>query len=276
MTTYEHSYPLDNEAEISRLQNQHDVIKDAMGALVLAPVDLSKSPLKILDSGTADGTWIRDLQATCAPVQHQFYGTDINPADFPADPPASTVYQVHDVNKPWPEDWNGRFDLVHQRFVLVAGGPRQKEAVESLGELVKPGGWIQLIEATNVIPDTCGPVMHDLVNMMRGVFKAMGADVDVTERIPGWLRDAGFVDVGDRVVHLQLGARNPDATLAGRGVFSTSTAAKGLASYAKTLPQGAGGVPVEKLETLGSDLEEELIKMGGAYPVRVVWGRKAT
>ncbi len=42
------------------------------------------------------------------------------------------------------------------------------------------------------------------------------------------------------------------------------------------LPQGAVDVAVEELETLGSDLEEELMKVGGIYPVRVVWGRKAT
>ncbi|KAI4858862.1 hypothetical protein F4820DRAFT_196154 [Hypoxylon rubiginosum] len=276
MATYEHAYPLDNEKEISRLRNQHDVIKVAMGGLVLAPVDLSKSPLRILDSGTADGTWIRDLAATCAPVRHEFYGTDINPADFPTDPPAGTIYKAHDVNKPWPEDWNSRFDLVHQRFVLVAGGPKQKEVLESLGELVKPGGWIQLIEATNVIPETCGPVMHSFVKVMNGVFKVMGADLKLTERIPEWLEGAGFIDVEDRIVPLKLGAKNPDATLARRGVFSTTSAATGLAGFAKTLPQGAVDVAVEELETLGSDLEEELMKVGGIYPVRVVWGRKAT
>jgi hypothetical protein len=47
-------YPLENEEEISRLSNQHDVLKGEMGQLVLAPIDLS-SPLRILDSGTADG-----------------------------------------------------------------------------------------------------------------------------------------------------------------------------------------------------------------------------
>lgn len=48
------AYPLDNDEEVSRLSNQHDVLKDEMGELVLAPIDLS-TPLRILDSGTADG-----------------------------------------------------------------------------------------------------------------------------------------------------------------------------------------------------------------------------
>lgn len=46
-----------NISETTRLRLQHDVIKDAMGGqLVLAPADLSRSGLRILDSATADGT----------------------------------------------------------------------------------------------------------------------------------------------------------------------------------------------------------------------------
>lgn len=47
-------YFLESEEEISRLSNQHDVIKDEMGGLILAPIDLSQ-PLRVLDSATADG-----------------------------------------------------------------------------------------------------------------------------------------------------------------------------------------------------------------------------
>ncbi|RYP49412.1 hypothetical protein DL768_004885 [Monosporascus sp. mg162] len=273
---YEHAYPLENSEESSRLRNQHDVIKDAMGGLVLAPINLSASPLRILDSGTADGTWIRDLTAATAPVSHEFFGTDINPAEFPADSPANIAYQAQDINQPWPTEWEGQFDFVHQRLVLVGAGPKQKEALQSLGGLVKPGGWIQVIEATNKLPEGCGPVMHAFVELMNAVFETMGADLNLADRLPEWLEGAGFVDIQDRLISMKLGARNSDATLASRGVFSTSTAARGLAQFGKTLPPGKISLSSEKLDTLGSDLEEELKKVGGVYPLRVVWGRKAT
>jgi hypothetical protein len=48
-------YFMASDDEISRLSNQHNVIKDAMGGLLLAPIDLSAKPLRILDSATADG-----------------------------------------------------------------------------------------------------------------------------------------------------------------------------------------------------------------------------
>lgn len=57
---YEHDYFLEGSEESSRLSNQHEIIKDAMGRLVLAPIELSKSPLKILDSGTADGKCVHE------------------------------------------------------------------------------------------------------------------------------------------------------------------------------------------------------------------------
>lgn len=49
------TYPIESPEEMARLSNQHEVIKDAMGGLLLVPVDLSIGAKRILDSGTADG-----------------------------------------------------------------------------------------------------------------------------------------------------------------------------------------------------------------------------
>lgn len=189
---------------------------------------------RFTDEQLRTGTWIRDLAATHPNANHEYTGTDINPAEFPVEPPSGTIYQVHDINKPWPEDWAGRFDFVHQRLVLVSGGANQEQALHALGALVKPGGWIQVIEATNELPEGCGPVMQAFVNVINGVFRFMGADLKLTDKMPGWLRGTGFVDIQDRIVPLRFGASNPDATLAAQGVFSTSAAAGGLGNFAKS------------------------------------------
>lgn len=45
-----------NPTEVERLSYQHEIVKDFMGGkLVLAPMDLSKQDLHILDTATADG-----------------------------------------------------------------------------------------------------------------------------------------------------------------------------------------------------------------------------
>lgn len=41
--------------EVARLAAQHEVFLDFMGKLVVAPVNLNRQNLRILDSGTADG-----------------------------------------------------------------------------------------------------------------------------------------------------------------------------------------------------------------------------
>ena len=46
-----------NADELQRLTCQHEVIKAHVGKLILAPLDLSKPGLRILDSATADGMW---------------------------------------------------------------------------------------------------------------------------------------------------------------------------------------------------------------------------
>lgn len=88
------------------------------------------------------GTWIRDLAASIAPVEHQVVGTDIDGSNLPTKPPAGQTYQVQDIKKPWPADWQGKFDFVHQRLALVGGGPAQQQALHNLTALVNPRGWI--------------------------------------------------------------------------------------------------------------------------------------
>ena len=51
----EPKYFLDSDQELKRLASNHAVVKDAMGRLILAPVDFSAGRLEVLDSCTADG-----------------------------------------------------------------------------------------------------------------------------------------------------------------------------------------------------------------------------
>jgi hypothetical protein len=44
-----------NSGEILRLSFQHEVLKEYVGKLVLAPVELNKPRLRVIDSATADG-----------------------------------------------------------------------------------------------------------------------------------------------------------------------------------------------------------------------------
>lgn len=183
---------------------------------------------------TTSGTWLRDFVSSYPAVNHTLVGTGSDPSHFPADPPPGTSYHVQDINKPWPEEWKGTFDFVHQGLTLVAVGPAQKAAVENIAALVKPGGWIQLMEGENKASSDNGPEMQNFYTLTLDIFKAMGAKLTLMQELPGWLREAGFSEVHDRLINTPLGATNAKPQLAKQGVYSTALAAKGLIGFAKS------------------------------------------
>ncbi|KAL7913954.1 hypothetical protein GGI35DRAFT_475795 [Trichoderma velutinum] len=149
MLTSDPRYPdIRHAAEARRLRSQGALIADALGGIILCPLDTSRTDLRILDIATADGhllTLIRDQLAH--PESAELIGTDI--ADYPPlDLPENITLEKQDVLKPWPEKWEAHFDFVHQRTALaVTGGmKRAVETVRRYIELIKPGGWIQLVD----------------------------------------------------------------------------------------------------------------------------------
>ncbi|KAG9230918.1 hypothetical protein BJ875DRAFT_487491 [Amylocarpus encephaloides] len=275
-TAGDDGYFMASPEEMSRLENQHYIIKDAMGGLLLPPIDISVGPLRILDSATADGTWIRDLAAG-APSHHQFVGTDIDPRKFPESPPSNTKYQIADINKPWPEEWKRGFDIVHQRLAIASGGAGAKQAIENLAELVKPGGWIQLVEAGHTFDDAEeGTAMRHFIQLILDLYAFMGVPEKVGDQLKPWLEGSGFVNVQERTIDCYMGAMNPDPDLARNGVFSMNVAVTGLVGFGQTLPPEVlfkGEDSKKILGTLVEDLRAEMRATGANYPLKVVWGQ---
>lgn len=167
-------------------------------------------------------------------MKHHFVGTDIDPSNFPANAPEQHSYQVQDINKPWPEEWKDSFDFVHQRLALVGAGPAPKQAVVNIAALVKPGGWIQLVEAATELKKQNGPAMSQYIAVMAAVSASIGSDLTFGIELSEWLKELGFVDVRDRPFNTPLGATNPDPQLAAKGVYSSGVAVRGLVSFGKS------------------------------------------
>ncbi|KAJ4288093.1 hypothetical protein N0V90_012110 [Kalmusia sp. IMI 367209] len=279
-TDKESVYWMESEVERKRLASNHYIAKDAAGGkLVLAPVDLSQ-PARILDSATADGTWLLDLRSDLENGSaHTYIGTDLNPNPFPASPPANVTFQVQDISKPWPEELKGTFDLVHQRLALLGAGPNPQPVVHGLCELVKPGGWVQLIEAAMVFPeDTVNPestpVYCDMLKVMKAVAGHVGAAWEIGGTLRGHLEAEGFTDVQEKVITLKMGKTHPDEQLARNGVVSCGMAIEGLSAFAKTFPPEKQPLAIERYDTLRDDLVKELSEKGAVFPLTVVWARK--
>lgn len=68
------------------------------------------------------------------------------------------------------------------------------KAITEFLRVLKPGGHIQLVE---VYPNLIDPkyFMHDLLDVFKAVAEKRGHLLDIAERLEGFLRDAGFVDI---------------------------------------------------------------------------------
>ena len=239
---YRQARDKDVDSDIQRLTVHHFGFKQAAGgALVFAPVDFASEPRAILDVGTADGLWMREVQSSVeSPVkgEHEFLGTDINTGFFPKDPPRGINFVQLNIQDLPPREMQGHFDLINLRMVLIAAGSgeAQRTAVNRHIELLKPGGWIQIGDCDRVCPtsEEENPRYHDMFACIRAVCQASGLDPLEAPKMKGWLEEAGLEHVEERTAMRAVGKRNTDDAGLGRlGMKADLNIAKGFAAGAK-------------------------------------------
>ncbi|KAI3326348.1 S-adenosyl-L-methionine-dependent methyltransferase [Xylariaceae sp. AK1471] len=272
----ETAYPLDNAGEAKRLADQHDVLKAFMGdKLVVAPIDLARPGLRILDSGTVDGTWLLDLRASLrVPASCTMVGTDLSAARFPASPPTGVTFGTQNIVDPWPEAWSNSFDLVHQRLVLAGAGSQIANVVNRLLETVAPGGWVQLTEAAQEVGENDGTAMKDFLALVKELSRSLGTGDTFGDDMVQWVRDAGFTNIETKVFPYDLGAKVSDPELRAKSIKSTCAAVVGLVGWASQLHDGLQCMTHKEVIALPSRFRSELEEQGGSYPMRTVWGQR--
>lgn len=161
-------------------------------------------------------------------------GTDIDVSRFPQDMPEGISLMQRDMHQGWPSDWENRFDLVHQRLVLVGSRGDPRPFVNRLSELVKPGGWIQMIEADQLIGEHDGPAMNQFMALMTAMVNHFGTPLKFAQDMAGWLREAGFIKIGESVVPYSMGPAQPNPELREQSIASFLTAVSGMVQFSKS------------------------------------------
>lgn len=258
--------------EVDRLNIQHSVLLDSMKALLFAPIDLSTPSLRILDLATANGLWLKDLKSTTK-ASHEYIGTDITDQMFPQKLPSSISLTVQSNTEPWPKDWPGAFDLVHERFSLATSGQTPvQEIVTKIIDLAKPGGWVEFVEADFTGgPNSTGVYMAQFGRLVEAVFAGMGLKFDFALRLRGWLEEAGLEAVTEKIFDVPVGAKNPKQEFKEKSVFNFANVATVFSGIGKNMPTPFS--PGE-LEEIPQKLVEEIVTKGGIQRVHVVYGRK--
>ena len=222
----------DNKHELARLESQHEVMVHAMGKLVFAPIDFSDPGLRILDSGTANGRWLRDLRAETK-AKHTYVGTDIVASLLPTNPPEGMSFVQQSITEPWPAEMNGTFDLVHQRFVLAgSAGTPLPTVIGGLAGLLKSGGWLQCVEMDVEDVEGNGPAVTDVLKVFREMFAGIGLGFNFAKKLKGVMEEVGLMHVEDTVVYSSHGAKTEKQELFNQSIeHLTSAIAPMMAVY---------------------------------------------
>ncbi|KAI1084741.1 S-adenosyl-L-methionine-dependent methyltransferase [Whalleya microplaca] len=261
--------------ENKRLEQGTALIRTYMdGNVFLAPIDTTRGNLKVLDSAASNGYWLSQFRGSLKdPDSAELIGTDIQDR-FPDPPWPGISMQIQDINKQWPESWDATFDYVHQTLVLFQAGPGLREVIGSLVKLVKPGGWIELMEPEYKLNDDDGTAYKQFHNMLCELWAMRGTKSDFAASLEGIIKDAGFKDVKSVLLPIGIGPKTKDAQMANTSVESTVGGARNITIAGKFIPGGLKSISAEDFETWPERFEKELRTEGAYFPLRVVYGRR--
>lgn len=140
-------------------------------------------------------------------MNHKYVGTDVWTEAFPSNHPSNFQFYEQDITKPWPESWKETFDLVHQRTVLVNARKMPiRDVVAEMVNLIKPGGWIQLMEGDFETVQENGPAMQEFLELGKWFFDEAGPGSDMGPRLASNLSSIGLQDVQETTVFVSVGA----------------------------------------------------------------------
>jgi ubiquinone/menaquinone biosynthesis C-methylase UbiE len=187
--------------EINRLDFQHYVLRVFLKGNYLAPI---RNPRQILDVGCGTGQWAYEMAGEYPKAL--VVGLDLEEAKNPVSAPDNYRFVQGDVLKGLPFADN-TFDFVHQRLLIAAiPAPAWPEVVKELARVTAPGGWVELVEGSNVFAPM-GPVMEQVKGFVDQLAALRGLDMGeaVLESLDRYLREAGLVRVERRVFNGPLG-----------------------------------------------------------------------
>ncbi|KAF7322405.1 hypothetical protein HMN09_00018500 [Mycena chlorophos] len=261
--------------EKQRLARQHNMLKKLFGGRILfAPVDLKQGD-KVLESGTGSGIWTVEVAATVDPSV-EFIGVDIESGLFPEAPPQNLSFRVNSVLE-LPAEWSDTFTLVHQRLLLLGLQiPQWPQALEEIFRVVRPGGWVQLLEMAPIdakIEQGSRPYTEKLTAILHSVMTARKLYLNVAHDLPKLLADAGFVDI-QRDSRFQKVGKTP-----GEDDTESKNNTIGIFRGIKTPVLKAGGFGLVSSEEEYEALLEGFGREWDGLPpqdqeIIVVWGRK--
>src|SRR5579885_3625661 len=195
----DYQLPKDEEEDF-RLNFQHYALYHAIGNHYVAPIS-PPLPL-ILDVGTGTGIWCMEM-ARLFP-DSVVVGIDLSDRSFKPPSQDNCLLRIGNVvsGLPFPDDF---FSFTHQRL-LVAGITAENwpRAVRELVRVTRPGGWIELVEASRLV-EGAGPATARMQELLETVSKTRGFDGEIIRHLGDLLQQAGLQHVEMQPIPIPVG-----------------------------------------------------------------------
>ncbi|KAI8371069.1 S-adenosyl-L-methionine-dependent methyltransferase [Blakeslea trispora] len=198
------AYLLPNDDdEVDRVHQQHWILRHAFQCNFHAPVEeMLKEGINVLDSGCGPATWTFEIGENYP--RSKIYGADAS-CVFPENvKPANVEFAIGNIAKRIPHE-DGMFHYIHQRLLFV--GLTQDDWTNSLQEhfrVLKPGGYIELIEPGFKQLFAAGPCLNLLMETLRKSTASRGIQFEIGEELEDRVQKAGFENVHVKKLEIPL------------------------------------------------------------------------
>ncbi|KAJ8658324.1 hypothetical protein O0I10_006007 [Lichtheimia ornata] len=199
------AYILPNdEEENDRVHQQHWMMRVAFGGNFDSPIEEALAQgIEVLDSGCGPATWTLEMSEQYP--NSNFHGTDISPRFPEAIKPSNCQFHLHNIIDPAPFPDN-TFGYVHQRL-LVLGllATDWVKVIDDLLRVLKPGGWLELLEVSFPQLMNAGPKCTLLMHSVAKYAREKGLNPDIPHEMEDLMRKAGCVNLVFREVPIPIG-----------------------------------------------------------------------
>jgi len=268
----QYAFPND-EPELDRLDLQHCIFLMSLdGKLHLAPI--VPQPQNVLDVGTGTGLWAMDFAD--AHPSAQVIGVDLSPSQQDFVPP-NLQFQIDDVNDEW--TYSERFDLIFCRQLHFAVG--EQKLMRQAFNFVRPGGWLEWQEVCAPAFSDDGTLKPDSAlskwyNLLNEACRKLGQDPTNPRRYGEWMKEAGFVNVQEKIVKWPLSPWPKDKRSKTLGQWNMWNALQGMEGFCMALLTRVLNWSVEEVQLFLVEVRKDIKNpMIHAYmPVYFVYGQK--
>ena len=282
------AYILPNDQlELDRQELQYEILRTANGGKIfLAPLN---NPKRILDIGTGSGQWaiemgklkfcivlwkclltiiILNLAADIFP-NAELTGTDLSPIQ-PNCVPVNVHFYIDDATESdwlWPEN---HFDHIHTAMLLGS-----HISIETLictaFKYVKPGGYVECHDYDVTLrcddgtlppsdPNANSPyAFQNWVQLLTASADRLDRSITFASRMSAWMREAGFVDVEEKVTKIPINPWPRDEKFKQIGAWNEQNWLEGLQAFSYALLGARGlGWTQEQIEVYLIDVRKSV------------------